>query len=843
MKHFTTLLGLLLFLSFTLKAQYAGHISSDPDGMDGVFTEYYGGDFHLDRATHRAYNQTDMDPGVFPEGDYMGNCIFTPDGQKVLLTNRVTDNITVWNWADMELLANIQVGEYPSCLAANDELIIVGCQFSDSVYLIDQSDYSILAVLPTGEQPCSIELSPDGTLAYVACDIDDVCEVIDLVNFEVIGEIENFPIYLHTISMAVQVSRSWEKYNGFLVSPDGSSLAIAYPDLGIIFFSTSTYQQTDIIPIENARAIGLSGDGNYLTCAANPNNECNVHQIDLSDLSIKHTVVVTGNYLATMEIVANADGSKAYIGTGNNTSTLIRFNTEDFVSFSNTYTAFWLGVTYDHLYAISGQNRFSVIDFENETIADQYPGLNQSFGAVSPVAYHVFAHDPLRYEGAYFFDCSDPESIEYKGSRLSGEDPEGDTPGTVAVSNDRTRAVSINNLSYNCSVIDLETMEVMGSIPLGESCYDVRITPDGQYAVCGGYDENTVKIIDLNTSTLVKSVYTGQRPMVVELSPDGQFAYIGNIKQNTLSVIDLDGANSSLVTSVSCGVIGVYNSFYGIRSDVEVSPDGSTVLVAASFDDQLKVFDTQSNQIVASFGTGDFPLSVAFNADGNQACVVNTFDHTVDIVTLDGASSSVTAHFNVNGDYPVDVAYNPADGYYYVCSPGSQKIFVVDPNMPGVTETIYPGGNVFHIEFLGGEAIMQYQDPGGTNNRVVYGEEEFLLPASAAPLALNEVAGMVGVPMPGPDFLSFIDFIVMPFIAEPGQDSDLSVYPNPARESICITSPSGIDQAEIYDLQGRLMIRADGHPAKIDVSHLDNGTYIVRTTTGSLSMSRTFIKE
>ena len=843
MNYFSAFLGLLLICSMSLRAQYSSHMLADPDGMDEIYTEYFNGAFHLDKTLHRLAGQTDVDPGVFPEGDYMGNCVFTPDGQKVLLTNRGTDNITVWNWSDMELLANIPVGEYPSCIAANNEVIIVGCQFSDSVYIIDQSDYSILAVLPTGEQPCSIELSPDGTLAYVACDIDDVCEVVDLVNYEVVGQIENFPIYLHTFSWAVQVSRNWEKYNGFLVTPDGSALAITDPENGIVFFSTNTYQQTDAIPVENARAVALSGDGNYLVCAANPNNECNVHQVNLNDLSIEHTVVVTGNYLATNAIVANADGSKAYIGTGNNTSTLIRFDTEDFISFGNTYTAFWLGVTHDHLYAISGQNRFSVIDFENETIADQHLGLNQSFGTVSPVAYHVIAHDPLRYEGAYFFDCSNPEDIQFIGDQLSGEDPEGDTPGTVAVSNDRTKAVSVNNLSYNCSVIDLETMEVEAAIPLGETCYDVKITPDGQWAVCGGYDENTVKIIDLNTNTLVKTVWAGQRPMVVEISPDGQYAYVGNIKQNTLAMIELDGANSSLVKSLPCGVIGVYLGYYGIRSDIEVSPDGSTVLVAASFDDQLKVFDTESQEFVATLATGDFPLAVTFNDDGTQACVVNTYDHSVDIVSIDGASSSIAAHFTVNGDYLVDVSYNPADGYYYVCNPSSQKIFVIDPELPGVVETIYPGGDVFNIEFLNGTAIMQYQGQNGSSNKIVYAEEEFILPAAAAPFAFNSQAEMIGVPMPGPDYISFIDLAVNPFIEEAGHSEKIWLYPNPAKDYFRVSGLKETDVVEIFDLQGRLIEIYQNNLDEIDISGLTRGYYIVRINKGSVSLSKPFLKE
>ncbi len=819
---------------------------TDTDGDLKIESKSHHGGFHLDRHHLDAKaGQWDLDPGVFPEGDYMGNSCFTPDGQKVILTNRITDMVTVWDWESMEVLANIEVGEYPSCVAANDDYAIVGCQFSDSIYIISLLDYSITATLPTGEQPCWIALSPGGDTAYVACDIDDVCMAFDLGTQSLIGQIDDFPIYLHTLSWAVQVSRGWEKYNGFVVLHGGDRIAITDPDGYVSIFSAETYELLENIAIEAPRAIALSGDGNYLVCAANPDNVCYVHQISLSDYQVTHSVEISGYGLGTNEVVVNADGSKAYIGTNNNTSTIVRFETEDFITFSSTYTAFWLGVSYDHHYAVSGQNRFSIIDFETESIADQHIGLNQSFGAVSPVAYHVLGYDPLRYEGVYFFDFTDPGNIDYRGSKLSGLDPEGDTPGDVSISNDRSRAVTAGNLSYNTSVIDLEGMETLTAVDLEESCYDVEITPDGQWAVCGGYDLNTLKVIDLSDNSLATTVYTGQRPMVVELSPDGEYAYVGNIKSNTLSVVELDGASSSLVTSVSCGVIGVYIPFFGIRSAVKASPDGSTVLVTASFDDLLKVFDTGSNQVVASLTTGDFPLDVSFNHDGSLACVVNTFDHSYDIVSVDGASSSVLFHEVLSCEYPVDVAYNEWEGLFYICSANSKRIFSIDPQSGEVVETVNTPAAPFHMEFYSGIPVIQYQGDAGNEHKIVYADDvEFILPGSAAPFTLNEMAGIVGVPIPGPDYVSIIDLGPPPFIGENGSKRQMPVYPNPAREMIFIGGDRDYERVEIFDTHGHMVMSSSAKQGEgIDISGLSTGTYVARALHGRVFYHAVFIVE
>jgi len=817
---------------------------TDANGDFKIESQAYNGHFQLSKDMLGKLVQYNIDPGIAPEGDYMGSCTFTPDGQRVILTNKGTNNVTIYDWNTMAVLANIDVGTYPSCVGANDNLALVGCQFSDSVYVIDLSSYTIDTIFPTGEQPCSIEISPDGNLAYVASDISNTCMAIELNAMVVVGEITNFPIYLQTFSWAVQVSRNWEKYNGFVIMPDGGSIAITDPDGDIVFFSTNTYQEVTRVPVAAPRALALSGDGNYLACAANPDNNCFVHQIDLMDWSVNNTVEVSGYGLSTNDIVVNQDGSKAYIGTNNNSSTLVRFETQDFVNFTSTYTAFWLGVSPDHAYAVSGQNRFSIIDFEAESIADNHWGLNQSFGAVSPVGNQVFAYDPLRFEGAYFFDFTDPEDIEYRGYKLSGEAPEGDGPGAVAINLDRTKAVAAGNLSYNCPVIDLLNLEPTTSVPVEESTYDVKITPDGQWAVAGGYNLNTIKIIDLTYDTLATTVYTGQRPMIVEMAPDGQHAYIGNIKQNTLSVVALDGPNSSLVTSKSCGVIGVYIPFFGIRSAVRVSPDGGTVLVTASFDDELNVFDTESNLFVASLTTGDFPLDVAFNADGTKACVVNTFDNSFDIVEVDGASSSVLFHNSLNGEYPMDVAYNYAEDLFYICSAYSSRIFKIDPASGEVKETINTPGQPFHIEFHGGASLIQYQGDENNEHKIVYAEFfEYILPAAAAPFNFNEYSYMIGAAIPGPDLISIIELGPPPFISEQDIDKSMFIFPNPAKDKIYIKPEMKYDKVEVLSITGQILIQSIQDEKSIDISELKPGSYIVRISSKKMSMSTMLIVE
>ncbi|MDZ7740755.1 MAG: T9SS type A sorting domain-containing protein [Bacteroidota bacterium] len=772
------------------------------------------------------------------------------DGLKVFLANRYTDNVSVFDWNSMTVDTNLSVGDYPSAVAVSDNYLLVACQFSDQLWIFDMNDYSLIDTIPTAEQPCRIQISHDQQKAFVACDIDDICHVIELGTFEILLSIPAFPIYLQTFSWATQSSRNWAKYNDFVVDPGDDYLIIPDGSDHVKYFDIedgSLYQQTDI---DSPRALALSGDESSLVCAANPDGTARVYQLDPATGNITKEVAISGFSLQTNEIVANQDGSKAFIGTNNNSSTLVRFDTQDFINFSQTYTPFWMDVSYDHLYAISGQYRFSVLDFENETITGQVLGYNQSFGCISPVDYHAFGCDPLLYEGGHFNDFSDPDNIDFRGSSLSGELPEGDAPCRVALTHSRAKAMSVNNLSYNCSIINTLNNEVEAVIQLGEACYDVEITPDDKWAVIGGYNNNTVKIVDINTHELAAEIYTGQRPMEISISPDGQYAYAGNIKSNTLSMIELDGENSSVLSSKYCGVIGVYIPFFGVRSDIEVSPDGSLVLVAASFDDQVNIFDTSTRDFIASVDVGDFPLSIAMTDDGQYACVSNLFEHNLCILEMDGANTTVMTYTEINGDYPVEVEYNPVDSLFYVITYQNKRIHKIRPETGEVVESVYynPYGTIFQLDFTdAGEPVVLAQGDEDHPSALIFQEMEYELPAVPAAFDMAASDYFAAVAMPGPDFVSLVELMIVPGMEEKpaGEQGSFSIYPNPAWDKIQIRSELACEEIRIFDAGGRLVYENTWHPGnpEVDVSHLENGMYFVIARSGKQTKKLSFVKQ
>ena len=765
-------------LSLLLSTAWASHEATDPDGASAWETILVERGQTIDEflpQAGRGYASTDINPGIDPEGDYLGFAAFTPDGSQIWVTNRLTDNVTVYDWSTMDVVTNIDVGVAPSGIAINDYYAVIACSFSDEVYIVNIHDHSVHAVIPTGVQPWVVRYSPDGDYAYVSCDIDDVCEKIDVFDATHELTISNFPVSLLSFSWNSENGRSTAYFTNFEVTPDGDHLVVGDYDQNVYFFNTTTGAIDYAVPnITDCVAVSLSGDGSKVVTGSIVNPAV-LHQIDVATHTETGSVTINEGSQSMYYVPGvNPDGTKAFVGISGNKSAIARFPTSDYTILTSTYTPFWIGVSPDHQKAISGQYRFSIVDFDTESVIGQYQGNTQSYGAVSPVGSRAIGYDPHRHEGIYFYDYTNPSPV-YRGTTNAGEPPEGDAPRRVAIAPDLSKLVVTNALSDNATIVNLDTYAIEAILPMGDRVQNLAITHDSQYAVVCCFNSNTVKLIDLATNTVVADVYTGSRPGVISLSPDSQYAYVGNISSNSVSVLYLDGAATYKVTDIACGTIGVVWAAYGVSSDVEASPSGDAVLVAASFDDNVKVIDTVSNTIVATLPTGDFPIQIDFNGIGDYATVTNAFSDNYTVIHVDGASSSVVGTFSVGGtDYPLRLDYNPVQdemgiGYY-----SSKHLVSIDPETGAYqgNESYAAYGALIQVEYdlIDGLPTVLTGSDGTTPGHLHRQGEAIPLPAGPAffdymgpgaipPGGARTASRVAAVVMPGPDWLTIVEWL------------------------------------------------------------------------------------
>jgi YVTN family beta-propeller protein len=749
----------VLSLFVLLNAAQAMELAVDPDGCVSVDRSIVEPGRTIQEFLPRALDtllRYDVEPGLLPEGDYQHEAAFTLDGELVLVTNRYTDNVTVMDWSTMEVVTNVDVGYFPAGIAVSDDYAVVSLAFSDSVKVIDLDTYAVVAGFPTGEQPWVVRISPDGSRAYVSCDIDDVCEVIDLTSLTHLMTIPDFPIGLLTYTWTSENARWSAQFSNFEVTPDGAHLVTGDGDSSVIFVNTSTGAvDYEVTGIENCWTVGLSGDGSTVV-AVTYGPPPVAYQIDVATHAITNSVPITGYSLMTFEVGVNADGSKAFLGISDNSSCIVRFASSDFVVFTGTYTPFTIGTSPDHSLALGIQYRFSVVDFASESVLGQYSGNSLDVAGVSPVGSRVAALYPVLSEEIFFYDYSTPASPAYRGKTFCGLDPEGDAPRRVAVAPDGSVAVVADVLSDNASIVDLSTLTVDTILDMGDRVQNVAITSDSHWAVVCCFNTNSVKIVDLSTNTVAADVPTGSRAGIVSLSPDDSYAYVGNISSNSVSVVALDGASSYEVTEIPCGTIGVVWAAYGVSSDVECSPTGEYVLVAASFIDQVKVIDTGTNSVVASLPVGDFPIQIAFEGTGEYAVVTNAFSDSYSLIHVDGASSSVVGTFGT-ADYPLRVAYDPVNDRFGIGHYSAKTVGYVDPTTGASlgSDSYAAYGSLFQVDFdAAGEPIVLTGSDGTNPGHLHLSGTAHVLPAGPTFFDHNGSLAVTAVAMPGPDVVS-----------------------------------------------------------------------------------------
>ncbi|MCD4847625.1 MAG: beta-propeller fold lactonase family protein [Candidatus Aegiribacteria sp.] len=755
---------------------------------------------------------TNLDPGVVPEGDYLMDITFSNDGQKILICNYMTENITVIDCSSMSVDTTFSVNGNPGAIACSDDYAVVAFPFSDRIDILSLADWSVAGSFSTGVQPWVIRISEDGGHAFVACDVDNVCEVIDLTGMTHELTISDFPIWLCSYGFGSESNRFSVKYSGFEPVSGGTHLTVGDGVNTLYFFNTSTGNADHTVVIPEIDNVALSGDGSYIT-ALSTMNPVTLYKIDIASHTIEASVAVTGHTSGmTKQIAVNQDGSKAYISTSGNTSTLVRFSTGDFKTFSSTYSAFWIGVSNDHTLAVSGQYRYSIIDFATETMVAQSQGNSQYFGCVSPVANETASYNPYGYEGAYLYSFNG-SSITYRGGVQSGSEIEGDGTRRAAIAPDGSVAVLSNTMSDNVSIVDLSSLEVIAVLEIGDRVQDAAITPDSKWAVICGFNSNSVKIVDLETNTIVADVPTGTRASVVSLTPDGNYAYVGNISSNTVSVVELDGASSQEIAEIPCGIIGVVYAACGVSSDVKVSPDGAYCLVAASFDDRVKVIDTASNTVVADLVVGDFPIQIAFNADGSRAVVSNYFHNSISIIDVDGTSSYVVGTW-YTGDGPLRVAYDIVTDRFAIGLYIDKVVQTFDPETGQIiaTYSYTSSGSVLDLDYTDdGSRLVLTAAGSGTPCRLHRDSEQIDLAGGAVYFDYCNAADVAIAVVPGPDYGIIVNWSPQGVSENEFGVEDLpglAVSPNPGvgcfAFRVVLPSASSVNIG-VYDLCGRLV--------------------------------------
>lgn len=214
--------------------------------------------------------------------------------------------------------------------------------------------------------------------------------------------------------------------------------------------------------------------------------------------------------------------------------------------------------------------------------------------------------------------------------------PVGPVPGGVALNPSGTRAYVAVEFGSYVAVVDTASLTVINQIPVPvHLATTVAVSPDGNRLYVGN-QASLVYVIDLNTANVITTIPVGNFVGEVAVHPAGTFVYAAVINSNIVSVID--ASTNAVVMQIPVGPGCTYCG----PSTVAVDPLGDYVYAPAQGNFLLHSIDTSNHTVVATTPTGNYPFSSAVHPDGKTLYITNYIDGTLSVIAPQTNSTVAT---------------------------------------------------------------------------------------------------------------------------------------------------------------------------------------------------------
>ena len=255
-------------------------------------------------------------------------------------------------------------------------------------------------------------------------------------------------------------------------------------------------------------------------------------------------------------------------------------------------------------------------------------------------------------------------------------------------------------------VIDQNTFEQVGSIPVAAGPAIILQTPDGKKLYTANWQGNSVSAIDTATEDVV-DIPTGGRPYVITMPPTGDFVYVG-VNPTGIAVIDTKTDSiartiptSDLAASLIASPDGkvLYIATFSLTSTgqlraistadgaiihdpiavgsapawITITPDGSHVYTLNFLSDDISVVDTDSFEVTATIATGTGSQAIIANVtpDGKTLWVTN--HESAEAIAIDTKTNEIVKTIPINGR-PVGVQFNADASQVYITDFGPASL-------------------------------------------------------------------------------------------------------------------------------------------------------------------------
>jgi len=223
------------------------------------------------------------------------------------------------------------------------------------------------------------------------------------------------------------------------------------------------------------------------------------------------------------------------------------------------------------------------------------------------------------------------------------------TAGAAAAPKPGMKLYVTNSGSGDITVIDLDTLKVVGDIPVGEGVHGAAVQANGRKLFTTVESDNTLRIIDTATNEIEATINLTGRPNQCAVTPDGKFVAIPIRDKNNVDIVDV--AQRKVVKTLP------------VKMPHNCLNDGSDryLFVSSMGSDEIDRIDLNTMQYAGKTPVGGVPRPYVVSKDGRWMYVALSGLHGFAIVDVTGKNATQKFRMPAINPTPHPHPFEPID--------------------------------------------------------------------------------------------------------------------------------------------------------------------------------------
>ncbi len=257
-----------------------------------------------------------------------------------------------------------------------------------------------------------------------------------------------------------------------------------------------------------------------------------------------------------------------------------------------------------------------------------------------------------------------------------------------------------NEKDNTISVIDVDKMEVVETIEVGQRPRGIILNRDNSRLYICASDDDTVQIMDVAGRKVIGELPSGADPEQFALHPNDRHLYVANEDDNIATVIDVETAR--ILAQIDVGVE---------PEGMAVSPDGKVAVNTSETTNMVHWLDTVKFELFDNTLVDQRPRHAEFDKTGKQLWVSAEIGGTVAVIDVATRKVEKTLRFEIRGVHrdrvqPVGVKLGRDGRYAFVALGPANHVAVVNRDDYSIEKYILVGRRVWHLAFTPDESRL-----------------------------------------------------------------------------------------------------------------------------------------